>query len=351
MAGGEDGLLEQEELKLLDDEELKEALFRSCQQRRQYIAALQRLRGPRNEGPSFLTETIFLQRPPAFSNQDLDMRRKAEILRYNGASTQGGVLPTKSQHFARLTKYPSNAARLTNLDQQCLLNNRFNIPTPTSSCNVPGPIQNLVYDPEVPLSFLLGKNVNSRQNVFVSDTDALTFDELPSELNASVMTYDESVKKTRDFLAPLSISSITFFRNYTVLRPPVLFALGATVAFTVTQQTPSAAKLRLIFGGLQPVVYLFTEPQRFEESFVIQKGNPLLEEYSADVAVPTTPGSYEMVGVFPVQAVPFSIAGSAQQTVRLAVNFSFSLMALDSFGKQVAETNLANIFVRFYRGM
>jgi hypothetical protein len=78
-----------------------------------------------------------------YTQFDLNMRRKAEILKYssNQVSTQTNNL-TKNQRFAQLVKNPMNGkARCSNAL----------ILTPSSSCDVPGPVVDLYYDPAVTL--------------------------------------------------------------------------------------------------------------------------------------------------------------------------------------------------------
>lgn len=79
-----------------------------------------------------------------YTNFDLDMRRKAEILKYSSArmSTQTNNL-TKKQTYAGLAKgwIPSKKTQCYDITR----------PTPTSSCDVPGPAMYLYNDPMVPL--------------------------------------------------------------------------------------------------------------------------------------------------------------------------------------------------------
>lgn len=121
-----------------------------CQER--LIAQLNNKPPPRNE----------LQPSPyelGFTKMQLDMRRKVEILEYKPVKTnsQTNTL-TKSQrwsHFVRnggrasqtvISQIANNEAPVAEVCPQ----DRF-IPKPTSASDVPGPIMDLVYDPNVPL--------------------------------------------------------------------------------------------------------------------------------------------------------------------------------------------------------
>ena len=106
-----------------------------------------------------------------YTKSQLDMRRKTEILKYsaNKSSTQTNNL-TKQQRFALLAR-----GRLPTPSQSQLKSGNFdcvsdqNMPTPTSHCNVPGPIINLQYDETVPLYNYSGFNTRSYPN-YVPDS-------------------------------------------------------------------------------------------------------------------------------------------------------------------------------------
>lgn len=78
-----------------------------------------------------------------YTKFDLDMRRKAEILKYSSArmSTQTNNM-TKRQMYAGLV----NGTIRSSNQPTCA-----NIPTPTSSSGVPGPVMYLYENPDVPL--------------------------------------------------------------------------------------------------------------------------------------------------------------------------------------------------------
>lgn len=93
---------------------------------------------------------------PFFTQSQLDMRRKVEILKYNGnkQNTKTNSL-TKKEHFALLSKGKSSVK----VSQYTISNNisgntcvsDLTKPTLTSSCNVPGSLMYLQLDPDVPL--------------------------------------------------------------------------------------------------------------------------------------------------------------------------------------------------------
>ena len=91
---------------------------------------------------------------PLFTQHQLDMRRKVEILKYNGNQQN-----TKTNNLSKKEKWAllSKGVSISNTSQYTISNNTkvcasdLSKPTLTSSCNVPGPLMYLQYDPDVPL--------------------------------------------------------------------------------------------------------------------------------------------------------------------------------------------------------
>jgi len=80
-----------------------------------------------------------------YTQYDLDMRRKAEILKYNTSTTQGTI--TKSQKWGRVVNTSVNPSSITSTIIDCPVDMK----TPTSSCDVPGPVILLYNDQNIPL--------------------------------------------------------------------------------------------------------------------------------------------------------------------------------------------------------
>lgn len=125
----------------------------------------------------------YVQSNPAtglfFTQPQLDMRRKVEILKYAGNQSN-----TKTNAFTRAEKYAqvingSYASRTyskTYLDENTIPGtNRLatcpQLPTPSTSCDIPGPMITLYEDPDVPLYMFQSRNVDSYgiQNTVATD--------------------------------------------------------------------------------------------------------------------------------------------------------------------------------------
>lgn len=84
-------------------------------------------------------------RPP--TQQELDMRRKAEILQYN--KNNNSKLTSKQKYTQIVSAVRTRRGARDASGNDCP--NDLYIPTPSSSSGVPGPVVMLTYDPEIPL--------------------------------------------------------------------------------------------------------------------------------------------------------------------------------------------------------
>jgi hypothetical protein len=95
---------------------------------------------------------------PKNTQMQLDMRRKCEILKYAGSGSQQTSSLSKKQRYANLV---TNIGARGN--QYTCAQDRT-IPTLTTACDVPGPIQTLIYDPSMNLY-----NYQNNTRIFSSD--------------------------------------------------------------------------------------------------------------------------------------------------------------------------------------
>lgn len=148
----------------------------------------------------------------------LDMRRKAEILKYNTYSQQGTI--TKKKRWSQIinTNIRSTAS-VGSVAPDCESDD--SIPTLSSACDVPGPIIVLYNDPNVPL-------YNYKKN-----TDAYSLlDKLQNEDEyqlSGIATNLEYVTNVRNFLCILKIlNNIELNRTVFILIIPVTIQIDYT---------------------------------------------------------------------------------------------------------------------------
>lgn len=88
---------------------------------------------------------------PQYTQYQLDMRRKAEILKYNNSGTKTNN-PTKKQKFAYIVNRAAGGGVSASLSSQCANSDEgASTPLPSYYSGVPGPVTMLFYDPSIPL--------------------------------------------------------------------------------------------------------------------------------------------------------------------------------------------------------
>lgn len=129
------------------------------------------------------------------SINDLNMRRKAEILQYNpNRQSNQTNSATKTQKFALLVNAPpriNNWNRIADTANQADPNCSDDLtPVPTSSSDVPGPIMNLIYNRNIPLYNYLNP-VQTRG--YGSVTNVLPNSEFQFNYESNIFISDKSV--------------------------------------------------------------------------------------------------------------------------------------------------------------
>ncbi len=190
---------------------------------------------------------------PEYTQQQLDMRRKAEILQYAGnrmntktnSLTQTGryaqIISGKYQSRPYTTTYTETVSYIfddvlqmdrvvitrtpvySNPDPTCPLDNM--IPTPTSSSDVPGPIVYLYNDTSIPLYNYLGSANKSYAITDVIETD--TFKTKNSDENAySFYTITTSANGLNEIQTePTEINLSTIFITNIIDAPQYVYEL------------------------------------------------------------------------------------------------------------------------------
>ena len=133
-----------------------------------------------------------------YTQSQLDMRRKAEILQYNKNSTQTNKL-TKSQKFSKAI---GRTATTT-------CPNDLYIPSLSSSSGVPGPVITLQYVPTVPL-YNYAQNTASLGLINIEDTSKWidsTKDNIISYDSIETVLLDLAINKVDTSTATFSINS------------------------------------------------------------------------------------------------------------------------------------------------
>lgn len=119
------------------------------------------------------------------TQEQLNMRRKTEILKYNKNSTQGPRM-TQKQKLAATFRGGYNTARV-------VCPNDYKIPVLTTSAGVPGPPMYLVEDPNIPL-YNYTKDTNAYAENLYEDNTQWVFTAHTNQLCANNSTFTEVAK-------------------------------------------------------------------------------------------------------------------------------------------------------------
>lgn len=116
---------------------------------------------------------------PTYNQKQLDMRRKIEVLKYDKNSTQASKI-TRSQKWSQLVN--------NNLGSG-ICNKNYLLPTPSSSCDVPGPLTFLTYDPKVPIyNYSTSKDVYANYTETINIPWSTTLNDKTQKISNSVET-------------------------------------------------------------------------------------------------------------------------------------------------------------------
>jgi hypothetical protein len=179
---------------------------------------------------------------PQYTQNDFNMRRKAEILKYSGVKTNTktnnltkserwaqlvkGSIQQPSQDFIRSNTISQTATAIT--IQTCPTGTIIN--TPSYASNIPGPVTQLYLDPNVPL--------------YNYATSQESYSILNSGINNSEFTYESGLNQLDNQLTVNSGSKIatsiyiqnptSVFRDFSIQFPISIFINGTVSSSTIT---------------------------------------------------------------------------------------------------------------------
>jgi len=212
---------------------------------------------------------------PQFTEYQVNMRRKAEILSYKGHGDTDGSI-TKSQRWTYLAKH---AKQLYAKPKPVCPDNHL-VVSLSSSCNVPGPIITLYKDPTVPL-YKYGydpPNFNLENNVPLVEWK--TFPKYDSEFENDVSNYIANLviqnPKNRNykyrFQTPISVNiSGNIIDTGTVVKSIQLSISNPTFSVLFTD-TPILNIMPHIFLNVQPITVSLSASSSGDFSATVYSG-------------------------------------------------------------------------------
>lgn len=208
-----------------------------------------------------------------YTQFQLNMRRKAEILEYSASKTS-----SKTNNFTRSERWKqvvSGSSQRRNLSQSYIEENTIPgtdnfvqtcpsgtiLLTPTYASNVPGPITNLYNDPNIPL-YMYGVNANSYAIINKeSDTSQFTYDNGLNNLNKFLNNNtrrENGVLLTSIYIKNILTSNYTF-----IVKFPISIFMTANVRSTLPMPSNYRESFTLSFNRnypFQPYVFYGMQP-------------------------------------------------------------------------------------------
>jgi len=157
---------------------------------------------------------------PNYTKAQLDMRRKVEILQYKKNTTQL-YQTTKSQKWSQLANANSN--------RYIICNKNPYVPSPSSACDVPGPLVYLTYDPAVPL-YNYATSQNSYSTFYTDPNDIWNFILNPDISGGQMVHSTETETPPYKLIGTLMIQNTNDpMTNYKFTFPIGLYVNGTTI--------------------------------------------------------------------------------------------------------------------------
>ena len=157
---------------------------------------------------------------PNYTKTQLDMRRKVEILQYKKNTTQL-YQTTKKQKWSQLSNANSN--------RYVICNKNPYVPSPSSACDVPGPLVYLTYDPEVPL-YNYATSQNSYSTFYTDPNDIWNFILNPDISGGQMVHSTETETPPYKLIGTLMIQNTNDpITNYKLTFPIGLYVNGTTI--------------------------------------------------------------------------------------------------------------------------
>lgn len=199
------------------------------------------------------------------TKEQLDMRRKAEILKYNNKSSTSVKKLTKREKFALLSRTNYKQSKKMNLYSTTSCSEDSLLLVPTSSSDVPGPIIYLYEDPAVPLYEFGRQDRNYSQYVepivsewtiyredaleYISDSSAIFFNQvLQNSINQPSYIYQFQIPIALQVTGTLE-GNVGTTLNLSITRVDLYVVYDKTVVYSAYTQPNLYIQYRPLNSG------------------------------------------------------------------------------------------------------
>jgi hypothetical protein len=272
--------------------------------------------------------------PSGFTTDQLNMRRKAEILKYNANKTN-----TKTNNLTKAQKWAllANNNNSQSLSQHFLSNASPTVPlcpydisiaTPTSSSDVPGPIMYLRYDASVPLY-----NYTDGQNTY-------------GIINREDTSFWKTFSAT-DISFATAVDTHLMFVEFTSLVNPgnYHFAISTPVSIYVSGNgigNPNSNLVRFSVSSISAAIYysnqlVYTVPS----SSILNNLQPV--EFDTRYCSTNRFFVSQYVGILTINQIPLGIAPGFVYEIRATFTIGINEQNISSYIANLQTTAICNI--------
>lgn len=243
---------------------------------------------------------------PQFNQKDFDMRRKVEILKYEGNKTNTKTNKfKKTERWAQLVNGKTQKTSFTSIFNTTIDNTTDVyttteskatvpecsaddlIPTPTSSSGIPGPITYLVYNPNVPLY-----NYATQTNAYAF-TDSNDNDKWKYSITNDIKC--QSGVETKIFTLYIKPSIDQYSYTYSFDIPIGIYANGTNIPNAILNQPLSFNNLGLNINSIEISAYYSNQKVTLQKTPSIIPSNNISMNYNISFTPTSIYNSYTSV--------------------------------------------------------
>lgn len=290
---------------------------------------------------------------PQFNQKNFDMRRKVEILKYEGNKTNTKTNKfKKTERWAQLVNGKTQKSSFTsifttNIDpssgdytisetkatvRDCSMDDL--IPTPTSSCGVPGPIKYLVYNPNVPLY-----NYATQTNAYAFG-DSNDYDKWKYYTTNDIKC--QSGVETKIFTLYIKPNIDQYSYTYSFTIPIGIYVNGTNISNSILNQPLSFNNLGLNINSIELTAYYSNQKVSLQKTVSIVPARDISMNYNISFTPTNIYSSYTAIlysGMLQVSNVYLFTEPGYIYDIYMKFNLGLNVNTNTTYGSSIQTTS------------
>lgn len=243
---------------------------------------------------------------PEFSQKDFDMRRKVEILKYEGNKTNTKTNKIKkTERWAQIVNGKTQKSSFTSVFNTTIDATTGNyttneikatipdcsmddfIPTPTSSCGIPGPISYLVYNQKVPLY-----NYATQPNAYAF-AESNNYDKWNYFITNDIKCQSGVETKIFSLYIKPNIEQYSYTYSFTI--PIGIYVNGTNISNSLLSQPLSFSDISLNINSIELAAYYSNKKVTLQKTISTVPSNNISLNYNISFTPTNIFNSYSAV--------------------------------------------------------